>query len=353
MIKLILLIPLLLKLFCEDFQTIEIKPGQTLWDISQIYLKDPKKWDEIVKYNNLSPDPYQPITGKKIKIPVRLIKEEYIEANFSKIVGEVKVRAREKSSWHDATKVKSLYKGDTVRTNANSYAEVIFYTRQTLNIFSNSMVVIKPPTDKFDLKILSGQIKAKGTSIITVSAKITPTTKDTELAAKIKEDLSTVVQVYKGEAKVEAKGKSVSVKEGFSTEVKLNSIPKTPEKITDVLKEQKLASIDADVKKNIISLKYQNTRNENIKIDNPVKAKELKLKNFVNIDLNKAISGYRVQIAMDIDFKNVVLDRRFDVFENLNFSNYIPKGKYYFRISYIDLIGFEGEFSKPKEITIE
>ena len=339
-----------------EFQVIEAKPGQTLWEIAQIYLKDPKKWDEIIKYNNLPGDPYQVLAGKKLRVPVNLIKEEYRAAHFDRISGDVRVRAGGKSAWEDAFKVKDLFKGDTVRTNSNSYADVRFYTGQILNLFANSMVIIKPPESKeSDIKLMTGQIKAKDTSIITISAKITPKVKNTEIAAKIKEDLSTVVQVYKGEADVEGKGQKVTLKEGFSTEIKINSIPKAPEKMPDIIRDVKMKGLDVNVSKNIISVKYVKPKdaNLNIEIEDQSKAKELKLTNNVNIDLSKAVSGYRLQVAKDIDFKNIVLDKKFDVFKSLNLSNYLTKGKYYFRISYIDLIGFEGDFTQPKEIIIE
>ncbi len=347
-------------LYAEEFQIIEAQPGQTLWEISNIYLKDPRKWDLIVKYNNLTPDLYQVLTGKKLKVPVNLIKEEYRAANFIKIIGDVRVRPKGKSDWNDANKVKDLFKGDTIRTNVNSYSDVRFYTGQVLNIYANSMVVLKPPESKdSDVRLLTGQIKTKDTSIITVSAKITPKVKNTEIGAKIKEDLSTVVQVYKGEAEVEGKDKKVVVKEGFTTEVKLNAPPLLPVKTVEVIGDVNISKFDIKIAKGgIVSVNYKVNSDEfknNPKIpeNNAETTTSLKIVNKVNIDLGKAISGYRIQVAKDAEFKNIIIDRRFDVFKTLNLRNYLPQGKYYFRLSYIDLIGFEGEFTKPQEIIIE
>lgn len=348
-------------LYSEEIQIIKVKPGQTLWDISQIYLKDPTKWDQIIKYNKLPNDPYQILTGKELKIPVNLIKEEFRAAKFEKIIGDVRIRSSEESVWKNAKDVRDVFKGDTVKTSEDSYADIRFYTGQVLNIFANSMIVVKPPIkEKSDIRLVAGQIKAKDTSIITVSAKITPKVKNTEVAARIKEDLSTVVHVYKGEAEVEGKGKKVTLQEGFTTEVKIDGVPSVPQKIPDII-TAKLPSVDAVVEKNLITVKVptiDNTSKNNSKnnIDISQKTKELKeegLTGEIKVDLSKAISGYRIQVARDKEFKDIVMDRKFDVFKQLNLKNYLSKGRYYFRIAYIDLIGFEGDFSQPKEIIIE
>lgn len=355
MIYLLLLISLLRS---EEIQVIKVKPGQTLWEISQIYLKDPTKWDQITKYNNLPNDPYQIIVGRELKIPVSLIKEEFRAAKFEKIIGDVRVRSNNEIIWKAAKDTKEVFKGDTVKTSNDAYAEIRFYTGQLLNIFANSMVVVKPPIkEKSDLKLIAGQLKARDTTIITVSAKITPRVKNTEIAARIKEDLSTVVHVYKGEAEVEGKGKKVILQEGFITEVKLDRAPSEPRKVPNML-AIKLPPIDTVVDKNILTVNFP-TNNFNVSKNNSeiVKSvKELKQdgdSSEIKIDLSKTISGYRIQVARDREFKDIVMDRKFDVFRQLNLKNYLYRGRYYFRIAYIDLIGFEGEFSQPKEIVID
>ncbi|MGC8867414.1 MAG: LysM peptidoglycan-binding domain-containing protein [Elusimicrobiales bacterium] len=343
-------------LFCqEEFQSVRVKPGQTLWDISQIYLKDPTKWDEIVKYNNLPKDPYYVLTGKEIKIPIRLVKEEYRAARFDKIIGDVRLRGVDSSLWRNAKDVKDVFKGDMVKTGDDSYADIRFYTGQLLNIFSNSMVVVKPPSSyNSDLKLMAGQIKAKDTKIITASARIVPKVKNTEIGAKIREDLTTVVRVYRGEAEVEGKGKKVSLKEGFVTEVRLDSSPLPPQKIPDIL-TAKMPAVETRVERNIVEVKVVEVPKtpKDIKVKEVEKDQRFDLEENIKIDLSKAISGYHIQVAKDIEFKNIVLDRRFEIFRQVNLKDYLYRGRYYLRVAYIDLIGFEGEFSKPKEIEID
>jgi len=342
-------------LYCEDFQIVEINQNYTLWDVANKYLKDPKKWDIVVKYNNLSPDPNQILKGKKLKIPINLLKEEYIAAHFEKIIGDVRVRGVSRSEWVDASKIKDVFKGDTIRTGSSSYADIKFYTGQVLNLFANSMVVVKPPKVSEDLKLISGQIKAKDTQVITVSAKIVPKVKNTEYSAKVNEDLSTKVEVYKGEAEVEGKGKKVLVKEGFSTEVRLNSEPLIPKKLPELaLSNLSNIKINYEIDNNVIKFKPVSVSPDNkvseIKKEsnkNPVSESEVK------IDISKAVSGYRIQVAKDKEFKDIIFDRKIDIFKNLNLRDYLSPGSYYFRISYIDLLGYESEFTKPQELVIK
>ena len=341
-----------ISIYPESFQTVEIKEDYTLWDVANKYLKDPKKWDLIVKYNNLSPDPSQILKGKKIKVPVNLLKEEYIAARFERIIGDVRVRGAVKSEWIEASKIKEVFKGDTVRTGSSSYADIRFYTGQVLNLFANSMIVVKPPKDVGDLRLLSGQIKTKDSSVVTISAKIVPKVKNTEYTAKINEDLSTKVEVYKGEAEVEGKGRKVIVKEGYFTEVGLNSNPLVPKRIPNFAANLSDIKINYEITNNVLQIKPVSLALENkvYELEKKVK-KEERLE--IKLDLSKAISGYRVQVARDMDFKDIVFDKRFDVFKNINLKDYLYSGTYYLRISYIDLLGIESEFTKAEKIIVK
>ncbi|MBP7652595.1 LysM peptidoglycan-binding domain-containing protein [Candidatus Dependentiae bacterium] len=59
----------------DKLKEVTVKSGDTLWSISQEYLKDPLKWNSLSKYNNLE-NPDVLIPGMKIKIPEGELKAE-------------------------------------------------------------------------------------------------------------------------------------------------------------------------------------------------------------------------------------------------------------------------------------
>lgn len=361
----------------QEVQSIVIKPGQTLWDISNKYLKDPTKWDVLVRYNNLSPDPSKALPGMTIKIPSELLKEEYRAALFTEILNDVRFRKKEVSDWVKAKKNSEVFNGDTVRTNADSMADVRFYTGQTLNIFANSMLVIRPPKEKGqDIRLMSGQIRAVNSRVITPTAKIVPKTSDTEFGARIKDDLSTTVEVYKGEAGVSSpKGKEISVKEGFSTEVRLNSSPSEPIKMPKVetLKEMKTriisnyqvrlqtSAISSMPSGDVIRIGQQgeikfSSYTPNIKGNIPVLGGEKPLLDskeiYSLINIDNSASGYRVQASKDKNFEKVLFDKKYDVFTKPDLSSELPKGVYWVRYAVLDLLGDQGKYSEPRTVQV-
>jgi hypothetical protein len=369
-----------LNLYCqEEFQNITVKEGDTLWSIANKYLKDPTKWDVIVKYNNMKPEPSAALPGMTIKVPINLIKEEYRAAKFIEVVNDVRFRREKSSSWNSAVKKAEVYNGDAIRSNSNSMADIKFYTGQILNVFPNSMLIVRSPKEKNnDIRLMSGEIRTVNTRVITPSARIIPKTTNTEFGAKINDDLSTKVEVYKGEAKVESKNGSVDIKEGFTTQIKLGSSPSSPVKMDKIetLQDMKTRISEkfnvkyvnsGNIKNSNIDIKANGEKEMdkvqigegNVKVD--VKGKnDVKLKDVLDIndlqtliDIDKTVSGYRLQISRSQDFSQVIFDKKYDVFTRPDLRMILSKGMYWIRYAYIDLLGFQGEFSQPKKLEVK
>ncbi len=350
------------------FQDVRVMPGDTLWGISNKYLKDPRRWPEILKYNKLpSNNPSIALPGMILKVPVKLIKEEYRAAKLISYSNRVLFRRRSAAAWKDVFKNMDLYKDDTIRTGNDSLANIRFYTGERLNIYPNSMAVLRPPRKKdADVHLLSGGVRTERATVVTASAKIIPKTRNTEFGAMVKDDLTTLVQVYKGKAQVEAAGKSVTVPAGFASEVKFERPPSAPVKLppspelsfNPKLKKSSVnvpkvrmkgSRISVKVSRNRLKPKNVNT-NVNMNLDSK-EMKSLKVKDVITIP--NPVQAYHIQLAKDPNFANIVYDKKHDVFEEVDLREMVPKGVYWIRISYIDLLGFEGKFNKPTRITVK
>lgn len=359
----------------EELQTIVVKPGDTLWSISNTYLKDPKRWNEILKYNRLpSADPSIALPGMPLKIPVSLIKEQFRAAKLVYFLNEVLFRSSGVSDWKGVSSSMDLYKSDTLRTRADARADVRFYTGEMLNLYPNSIAVLRPPGDKnTDVRLLAGELRGLRTRVVTQSAVITPKTKDTEFGAKIKDDLTTVVQVYAGEANVEAGGKTVAVPAGFASEVKMDMAPSQPIKLPKLpdfsdaktaLASGSRTQLSSDG--GIVSLKGLATgKAPKVAADLPkaelgkganvpdINDKDIDTTEIVKmLSVGNPVQSYHLQVSREPGFTTTVLDKTYDAFDNINLNDLLPAGNYFMRVALIDLLGFEGKFSAPRPIKV-
>jgi len=362
----------------EELQTIIVKPGDTLWSISNTYLKDPKKWGEILKYNKLpAADPSIALPGMPLRVPVRLIKEEYRAAKLIYFVNEVLFRRTGAPDWKGVADKMDLFKNDTVRTKVDARADITFYTGEILNLFPNSIAVLRPPGKKnTDVELLAGELRGMRSRVVTASARITPKTKDTEFGAKLKDDLTTLVQVYKGKADVEAQGKTVEVPAGFAAEVKMDMPPSEPVKLPplpqlDATQTTLTASSGPQLKSDGGRISLANlkgvgkTGGVNVALPgdkdltrNMPKTGNLDDKNIDANEIVKMISvanpvaSYHLQVSRTPAFTTMALDKTYDALDTINLNGRIPAGEYYMRVALVDLLGFEGKFSEPRRITV-
>jgi len=362
----------------QELQNIVVRPGDTLWSISNTYLKDPTKWNELLKYNKLPvSDPSLALPGMALRVPTILIKEQYRAAVLIYYVNEVLYRRSGSADWKAVAAKMNLFKSDTLRTTVDARADVRFYTGEVLNLYPNSIAVLRPPNKQADVELLAGEMRGLRSRVITVSARITPKTKDTEFGAKIKDDLTTLVQVYQGRAEVEAQGKVINVPAGFASEIKLDMPPSEPVQLPPLPEFEKagvpgLAGAgqgpQLKMEGGFISLKtvkpVKTGRQTAQGADVPdltagaPKAADLNDKNIKIDDLAKMVSvvnpvqGYHVQIAADQNFLKLIIDKRYDAFDRIDLNELLAPGVYWLRVSYIDLLGFEGKYNAPRQVTL-
>lgn len=363
-------------------QEIEVKEGQTLSYIANYYLKDPKQWPEILKYNKLSiSDIYAPLPGMKLKVPIYIVKEKFRPAYVIFILNDVKYRRKDTVVWEPAQVNLELYNDDAVSTSKNSRANIKFYSGEVLSIDENSFVTIRPELKHEEVTLHRGGIRATKAKVITESAevvpKIDPKLPKTDFKTKIREeDKATLVEVYEGAVDVTAQGKTVYVPKGFGTEVKLLSPPSPPKplppppELTLQQKDIKLTDTNEPVLTKSftkISLQLQEPKLEQKDllpfIPTTKTSQEQKVLPQTQQEQQKSkilghiIKKYHLLVAKDIDFKNIVYDEINEITSdksvNLDLARLnLPDGKYYYKISLIDELGFENP-SPPQTFIID
>jgi hypothetical protein len=379
-------------------QEIEVKEGQTLSYIANYYLKNPQLWPELLKYNKLATsDIYAPMPGMKLKVPIVLVKEKFRPAHLVYLLNNVKVRKKNDTEWTEPKINMELYNDDSLITYEKSRANVKFYSGEILSIDENSFVTIRPELKQEEVTLLQGGVRASKAKIITESATIVPRVdpKITKIdyKTKIKDDKTTLVEVYEGAVDVSAQGKTVLVPKGFGTEIKPLSPPSPPKvlppppQLSLQIQNLKVSSdneivFNKDVKTFNITLQPPTSvdlpsvpTTEELNIPSiptsqtsPVvtskepkdtkqtvtqqpeitssSQQETETKKTKVKTLGKLIKKYRLQVAKDPEFKRIVYDEIKELSENSQVSVDItklnlPDGKYYYKISYIDELGFE------------
>lgn len=336
-----------------SFQAVVVRPGDTLWAIANKYLKDPAKWDEILKHNRLpTKDPTVALPGMTLRVPVRLIKAQLRAAHLVYAVNRVLYRRKETADWRAGKLAMELFQGDTVRTLDESKARVKLLDRELLSLEPNSMAVIKPTGRDGDLELKSGSVFAGRARVVTATAAVTPRSRDTRYAASVEPDLTTRVEVYKGMAAVDAQGISVDVPAGMGTRAQPGLAPEVPRRI------ENLPEIETRAFEYASALKVgggaaPEPRGPAAAPPAPEADADSLRGDLQSLRVGLPIMGYRVQAAEDREFTRVVFERKYESDERFNPGEAgLKPGAYWWRIAIIDLLGTEGRFSDPRYYTV-
>ncbi len=335
------------------FQDVVVRPGDTLWAIANKYLKDPARWDEILKHNRLpSRDPTVALPGMTLKVPVRLIKASLRAAHLVYSVNRVLYRRKETAQWKPAQMRMELFRDDTLRTLDDSKARVKLLDKELLSLEPNSMAIIKPVDGDGDLVLRAGSVFAGRARVVTASARVTPQTADTRYAATVTPDLTTKVEVYKGLAQVDAQGRSVNVPEGMATQVRPGLAPELPKKIVDwPVLEARALEYDSSA---LVGGGAAPTPRGPALAPPEAEADAESLRGDLNsLRVGLPILGYRVQASKDKEFKTTTFDKKYEAEDRFRPEQEgLTPGAYWWRVAVIDLLGTEGRFSEPRYYSV-
>lgn len=336
-----------------SYQMVVVKPGDTMWAIANKYLKDPARWDEILKHNRLpTKDPTVALPGMTLRVPVRLIKAQLRAAHLVYAINRVLYRSKETADWKSGKLAMELFQGDTVRTLDESKARVKLLDKELLSLEPNSMAVIKPLDRDGDLELKAGSVFAGRARVITASALVTPRTRDTRYSATVEADLTTRVDVYKGVAGVGAQGSSVEVPAGMSTRVQPGLAPEVPRAIDHLPELESRAFEYASAVKVGGGFAPEPRGPAGLPPTPEADADSLR-GDLTSLRVGLPIMGYRVQAAIDKEFNRIVFDKKFESEDRLSPADEgLKPGAYWWRLAIVDLLGTEGNFSEPRYYTV-
>ncbi|MCB4791816.1 MAG: LysM peptidoglycan-binding domain-containing protein [Elusimicrobia bacterium] len=361
----------LLVIFCsiiyaEVLQEITVKEGDTLWGVANYYLKDPKRWPEILKYNKLpSSDPNLILPGMKLNVPILLIKENLRTASLIEVVNDVRYRRQKDAEWNPAWKDMKLYNEDGLRTLQQSIAQVKFPSGEILKLDENSLVILRPEKVREEASLLSGGLRSSRTKILTASTIVDPHIDargiPPDFKTKIKEDMTTIVEVFEGIVDVTSQGRTVTLTKGFGTEVKVKEPPSLPHALppepkTDISINMSKTGPSATPSHPVKKVVSSSLDVSVIPPPDTNVSRSSKAEYGAPVVANKNVTRYHLQISSGSDFHSVLIDKIHSFSEkvNIRFADYdLPDGIYYYRYAYIDNLDFEGRYTLPIEFGID
>lgn len=336
-----------------SFQSVVVRPGDTLWSISHAYLKDPAKWDELLKHNRLpTTDPTVALPGMTLRVPIRLIKTSLRAAHVVFLVNKVLYRHKETAAWKGARMKMEVFAGDSLRTLEESKARVLFLNKDLLNLDQNSMAVVKPSEDPdADIVLKRGSVFAGKARVMTATALVTPRTGDTRYAASVDAALTTKVEVFSGAAAVDAQGARVVVGAGMQTVVAKGLAPalpvplERPAELAERAQEFASSALNGGGAAPDPALPPPQPEPE---ADADTLRGDIQV-----LHVGQPIQAYHVQASVLRDFRKPVFDRRYGADAEFSAADSdLKPGAYWWRVSAVDLLGVEGAFHAPHYYTV-
>jgi hypothetical protein len=346
----------------EALQEVVVKSGDSLWGIANYYLKDPKKWPELLKHNpQLTNDPTVALPGMRLRVPVMLIKEQLRAAELVYLLKEVRYRRKQTNEWRPAQVNMELYNEDGLRTMGESAARIRFPSGDVLNLSENSLIVIQPEKGRETVQLMSGAVKARQARVITAGgARVDPLGADAEYRTRVRQDNTELVLVYRGRVDVTAQGKTVRIPEGFGSEIRPLMPPTEPMPLPKMpqvrdFEAPSLQKVDAEVrlrsdeKALVLSVQVPDARDVA-----PAPGRRDDASRSAAVPRRQMLEKFHVQVDRDAEFRNPSVDRIFALSEKFDLKRLgLETGRYHWRISFIDTLGMEGPFSAAQAFQID
>ena len=225
--------------------TYTTRPNDTLWDISQKYLKSVTYWERLQKHNsvniakNLAP-------GTRLRIPLNWLKIKAADATVVSVTGTVELTSSETTKTETLLSKHTVSIGHKIITGSNASALIQFADGSTLLIQQNSQVLFDTlssyeQTGMVDtrLRLQQGRVETSVTPMKNSRSRYEITTpaavaavRGTQFRIAYENQQQTMAsEVVKGEVNVAAEGIEQAVKKGFGTITEKGKAPQPPVKL--------------------------------------------------------------------------------------------------------------------------
>jgi len=299
-------------------------PGDTLSQIGQTYLKNPRDWPKVQAANAV-PIPKQLPANTRIRIPVELLKVTPAPVTVTAVTGNVRYRSGE-GPFQPLAAGAQLSGGENVLSGPRSsaayrFADGTVLTQQESSKLSFGRLAAYGKTGMVstELSLASGRLEAHASKQLApaggfkvVTPVATAGLRGTDFRLNVAEDGNTLrSEVLDGAVGVAAQGREVRVEGGYGT---LAEAGKPPEPPRPLLPAPAAEGLSARVERLPLAFAWPPLADAR---------------------------AYRAQVARDAAFTEVLLD---DVTPEaaIIWKDDLPDGAYVLRVRGIDPVGLEG-----------
>lgn len=225
--------------------TYTTRPNDTLWDISQKYLKSVTYWERLQKHNSIDIAKHL-APGTRLRIPLKWLKIQAADAIIVNTTGKVELVTSDSTKAKAPSSKQSISIGHTIITGDNGSALVQFADGSTLLIQKNSQVIFNTlssygQTGMVDtrLRLQQGRVETSVTPMKNSGSRYeikTPAAvaavRGTQFRVAYEDKQQTMTsEVVNGTINVTAEGIQQVVEKGFGTITEKGKAPVVPVKL--------------------------------------------------------------------------------------------------------------------------
>ncbi len=222
-----------------------VRPGDTLWTLSETHLGSMKYLDALQRHNNIT-DPQQIAPGTRLKFPVAWLKHQPATAAVVSLQGEASLVSALDGSTRPLTVNTPLHTGDRIVTGPDSNLSIRFADGSELLVLSDSSVEmdslsaygttgmvdtrIRLQGGRVDTRVKPGQGPGSRYNIITPAAVAAVRGTQFRVSAETDKPIARS-EVLEGKVSVSGAGASQLVPGGFGIIAEAGQPPQPPRKL--------------------------------------------------------------------------------------------------------------------------